>query len=445
MVELKDIVADAANLLVQGHGFTRTGRRFVREDDLIRSVSFMPDGLGRFEIVFSMGISGISVAIPKNEKWVVSCLAGQFRPKEVPARAWLTLTKGAYDEEVKKHARRVCECVVDEFLLKYRTVDEFYLWVRANALELFHDPRADNEYRRLKLQPFNVVGPLELAAVYAAYLGRTDDSIVLQNATIEFASAHDIDYAIPRVIANIADASRHEEGLSRRRHSGSRQRSDSRLCGSREAGSRAACRQRRRCRIRRAEILGTKRCCSLRSSGLVWGGKSRCRVGTGAACCGVVTLFYVVQHGEKESRPGDPGLTDLGCRQASGTASRLHQVGVSAVFSSPMRRARETAGFIASAIGVPVREDSRLRERMNGDGAQTFEEFLADWAASVRDRSFVPRTGDSSWQAGERFLAFLREVAGNPGPIVVLHPWRCNRGPAADSGWRSGPAAAVAC
>jgi broad specificity phosphatase PhoE len=134
---------------------------------------------------------------------------------------------------------------------------------------------------------------------------------------------------------------------------------------------------------------------------------------------GVVTLFYVVQHGEKESRPGDPGLTDLGCRQASGTASWLHQVGVSAVFSSPMRRARETAGFIASAVGVPVREDGRLRERMNWDGPEPFEEFLAEWAASVRDRSFVPRTGDSSWRAGERFLAFLREVAGNPGPVVV--------------------------
>jgi hypothetical protein len=206
MVELKDIVADAANLLVQGEGFTRTGRRFVREDELIRSASFMPVGLGRFEIVFGLGISGISVAMPKNEKWMVSCLASQFRPKEVPARAWLTLTKGAYDEEVKKHARRVCECVVDEFLSKYRTVDEFYLWVRASALELFHDPRADNEYRRLKLQPFNIVGPLELAGVYAAYLGKADDSIMLQNSAIEFASSHGIDYAIPRVIANIADA-----------------------------------------------------------------------------------------------------------------------------------------------------------------------------------------------------------------------------------------------
>jgi broad specificity phosphatase PhoE len=77
-----------------------------------------------------------------------------------------------------------------------------------------------------------------------------------------------------------------------------------------------------------------------------------------------VTLFYVVQHGEKESRPGDPGLTDLGCRQASGTASWLRQVGVSAVLSSPMRRARETAGFIASAIGGQVREDGRLREEV---------------------------------------------------------------------------------
>jgi broad specificity phosphatase PhoE len=84
-----------------------------------------------------------------------------------------------------------------------------------------------------------------------------------------------------------------------------------------------------------------------------------------------------------------------------------------------MRRTRETADFIGSAVGVPVREDVRLRERMNWDGAQPFEEFLADWAASVRDRSFVPWTGDSSGQAGERFRAFLRDVAKEPGPVAV--------------------------
>jgi broad specificity phosphatase PhoE len=132
-----------------------------------------------------------------------------------------------------------------------------------------------------------------------------------------------------------------------------------------------------------------------------------------------VTVFYVVQHGEKERWPGDPGLTDLGRQQAERTALWLHRAGVSAVFSSPMRRAVETAGLIASAAGVPVQEDMRLRERMNWDGAQSFEEFLADWAASVRDRSFVPRTGDSSLQAGERFLGFVRDLAGGPRTIAV--------------------------
>lgn len=217
MVELKDIVGDAADLLVQGHGFTRAGRRFVREDELIRGVSFVPVGLGRFEIEFSLGISGISVVLPKNEKWVVSCSASQLRPKEVPASAWLKLTKGAYDEEVRNHARRVCEWATDEFLLKYRSADELYVWVRANALELFQDPRADNEFRRLKLQPFNVVGPLELAGVYAAHLGKAGDAIMLQNAAVEFASTHNIGYAIPRVIANIADAMGNKESLRRRR------------------------------------------------------------------------------------------------------------------------------------------------------------------------------------------------------------------------------------
>lgn len=123
-----------------------------------------------------------------------------------------------------------------------------------------------------------------------------------------------------------------------------------------------------------------------------------------------MTIFYVVQHGEKERLPGDPGLTDLGRRQAGRTAVRLGRTAVTAVFSSPMRRARETADAIASVIGAPVREDPRLRERMNWDGSQPFEEFLNEWAASARDRHFVPQTGDTSWQAGERFRAFLRDV-----------------------------------
>ena len=68
---------------------------------------------------------------------------------------------------------------------------------------------------------------------------------------------------------------------------------------------------------------------------------------------GGVTLAYLVQHGEKEPLPGDPGLTGTGREQAIRAGGRLRGLGVSALYSSPMRRARETAEGIASAGATP--------------------------------------------------------------------------------------------
>ncbi|REE98275.1 histidine phosphatase family protein [Thermomonospora umbrina] len=132
-----------------------------------------------------------------------------------------------------------------------------------------------------------------------------------------------------------------------------------------------------------------------------------------------MTLFYLVQHAQKEPGPGDPGLTELGLRQAERTAEWLRGVDPAAVFSSPLRRALRTAEFIADAAGVAVRTDDRLRERMNWDGDQPLDGFLDDWAAAVADRDFVPANGESSRRAGERFRAFLVEHAREAGPIVV--------------------------
>ncbi|MGW1973892.1 histidine phosphatase family protein, partial [Streptomyces tubercidicus] len=109
-----------------------------------------------------------------------------------------------------------------------------------------------------------------------------------------------------------------------------------------------------------------------------------------------MTVFHLVQHAEKERLPGDPGLTEAGRRQAARTADRLWHLGVRAVFTSPLRRARETAAPIASRSGLPVQEDVRLRERMNWDSSRSAEDFLRDWAASVEDRDFLPASGDSS-------------------------------------------------
>jgi broad specificity phosphatase PhoE len=77
-------------------------------------------------------------------------------------------------------------------------------------------------------------------------------------------------------------------------------------------------------------------------------------------------------------------------------------MGLQALFSSPLRRARETAGAIAAVTGLPVLLDDRLRERLNWDGTQTFGDFRAGWDRSTRDRDFVLGNGESSRSAGER-------------------------------------------
>ena len=133
-----------------------------------------------------------------------------------------------------------------------------------------------------------------------------------------------------------------------------------------------------------------------------------------------MTTTYLVQHGDKERVPGDPGLTELGKAQASVTARWLQGMGLHALYSSPLRRARETAEPIARAAGLPVRIDSGLRERLNWDGTQTFDAFLADWDRSTRDRDLMLGNGESSWSAGERLRAFLTALPGERGPVAAV-------------------------
>jgi broad specificity phosphatase PhoE len=65
-----------------------------------------------------------------------------------------------------------------------------------------------------------------------------------------------------------------------------------------------------------------------------------------------VTMVYLVQHGEKQRLPGDPGLTELGRQQATRTGRWLSGLGVSELWASPMRRARETADCITAVTAI---------------------------------------------------------------------------------------------
>ena len=80
--------------------------------------------------------------------------------------------------------------------------------------------------------------------------------------------------------------------------------------------------------------------------------------------------IYLVRHGENPAnltkefshRVVDYPLTEKGVLQARQTALVFQARPVDAVFSSPLRRARQTADIIGAALNLPVMEEESFRE-----------------------------------------------------------------------------------
>lgn len=138
----------------------------------------------------------------------------------------------------------------------------------------------------------------------------------------------------------------------------------------------------------------------------------------------MATDVLLVQHAERLSRPGDPGLTARGRRQAAAVAARIEAVHPRLVCSSPLVRAHQTAEPVAEAAHVDLKVDDRLRERSSWPGPDviTAAEFEADWAACTRDREWRPRVGSSSRDTGRRMRAVVLAAAhhGDDGPVVLV-------------------------
>jgi len=133
-----------------------------------------------------------------------------------------------------------------------------------------------------------------------------------------------------------------------------------------------------------------------------------------------VTMVYLIQHGEKRSLPGDPGLTGRGRQQAAQAGRWLSGREITALWTSPMRRARETADCIAAVTGLAAQPDARLQERLNWDGGTPFDAFLELWARTARDRDLAPPGWPSARQAAARLRAFLAGLHGLPGPVAAV-------------------------
>ncbi|HJP93813.1 MAG TPA: histidine phosphatase family protein [Pyrinomonadaceae bacterium] len=148
----------------------------------------------------------------------------------------------------------------------------------------------------------------------------------------------------------------------------------------------------------------------------------------------LVTSVLLIRHGQSrgnaERRFGGHTATPLsarGRRQAELTARALKPESVTAIYSSDLARAMETAKPLANLTGLPVNGTSAFRERSVGvmegltfeDAAQQHPEQYA--ALLRRDFEHVLTGGESYRQLLDRARQKLDEIiAEHPGGKIVV-------------------------
>ncbi len=93
-------------------------------------------------------------------------------------------------------------------------------------------------------------------------------------------------------------------------------------------------------------------------------------------------------------------LTERGRRQAVLAAGRLAASGAVALYTSPLRRARETAAPVAAATGLAPIDVPDLREYCFGEAqGLRWEEAVARWGLSDRDWGVGAVPGEEGMEA----------------------------------------------
>jgi broad specificity phosphatase PhoE len=127
-----------------------------------------------------------------------------------------------------------------------------------------------------------------------------------------------------------------------------------------------------------------------------------------------VTTLLLARHGETDwnrarrwQGHADRPLTDLGRAQAAALGDRLADIALDAVYSSDLRRARETAEAVALPHGLDVIELPELREVDVG----SWEGLTRDEAESRFPDGFRRwLAGGTGWEDGETYAEMSRRV-----------------------------------
>jgi probable phosphoglycerate mutase len=130
--------------------------------------------------------------------------------------------------------------------------------------------------------------------------------------------------------------------------------------------------------------------------------------------------FYFVRHGETEHNvrglvagSTDVLLTECGQAQARAAARALAPVGITAIYSSALRRARDTADCIGRSLALPVTVVEALGERNWGE--------LEGQPRELRVRGAIPHGAEPPHQFMQRIVRGLATIDAGGVPLVVAH------------------------
>jgi len=152
---------------------------------------------------------------------------------------------------------------------------------------------------------------------------------------------------------------------------------------------------------------------------------------------GMKQTLLLIRHGQttwnvEHRLPGQvPGveLNDTGRQQAERLATALTVLPISAIISSPLERARETAEIIARGRGLTIQFDPALMDvdmgRWTGQIIDEISKTDPDWKAYVKDPTVAPEGIETFPQVQQRAVAdverWLKQESIGAYPAFVCH------------------------
>jgi broad specificity phosphatase PhoE len=141
-----------------------------------------------------------------------------------------------------------------------------------------------------------------------------------------------------------------------------------------------------------------------------------------------LATILLARHGETDWNAAkrwqghaDRPLNDRGRRQTAALAERLRETRLDGVYSSDLRRARDTAQVVADAQGLEVRTMPQLREVDVGSWSGLSRAEAEDRYPGGFQRW---KDGQPGWDDGETYEAMSERVLGAIHRIAADHPDR---------------------